>query len=225
MTAQSHDMRLFKLCHTAFLMAFFFVLPACDLYEESWTTTESATVSQERFYEAFEISAFNENTMRGLAHTYDRHGASPMNVSITYDPKSHQYTALSASNDAARISKALRAEGVRDLEIDVLPSPSYAGQILVSYEAYHAQAPKNCGSIPGLNSGEDIGKSAEDTEQYALGCTTKTLMAQQIARPKDLLGNRQTQAVVDGRRVSNVIETYRDGVPNEVLEGETATDE
>jgi len=225
MTTQSPDMRFFKICHTAFLMAFFFILPACDLYEESWTTTERATVSQERFYEAFERPTFDDATIRGLAHTYDRHGGSPMNVSVTYDPTSRQYTAMNASNDAARIAKSLRAEGVRDLEVGVMPSTNYAGQVIVSYKSYHAQVPENCGLIPGLESGGDIHQSIEDKEQYALGCSVQTLMARQVSRPKDLLGNRQTETTVDGRRVVNAVETYRDGIPNEPLEGETASDE
>ena len=222
---KSHTMSLFKLGHTAFLMAFFFVLPACDLYEESWTTKERIQVSQERFYESFVVTEFDNALMSHLARTYSRHGGGPMKVSVTYDPASRNYTALSAGNEMARISKSLRAQGVRDLDIGLMPATTYAGQVIVSYESYTAEAPKNCGTMPGLKSSDDVGTSLESGEEYGLGCTIETLMARQISRPKDLLGQGQTETTVDGRRVVNSVEVYRDGIPNEPLEGETATDE
>lgn len=222
---KSIDMPFFKLCHTAFLMAFFFVLPACDLYEESWTTKERTSVSQERVYESFTTDEFSDTVIASLAHDYDRHGVTPMTISVTYDPTSRTYTALSASNDVARIAKKMRANGVNNAEIGVLPAESYAGQIIVSYDAYTAKAPENCGSIPGLKSRGDIGQSIEEKEQYALGCTVETMMARQVSRPKDLMGQKQTETTVDGRRVVNAAEFYRDGVPNDTLEGESASDE
>lgn len=220
------DMSLFKFCHTFFLMAFFFVLPACDLYEESWTTKERASVSQERVYETFTSDEFSDAIIANLAHDYDRHGFSPMSISVTYDPLSRNYTALNASNEVARIAKKMRENGVRDAEIGVLPAESYAGQIIVSYDAYTAKAPENCGSLPGLKTRSDIGQSIEEKEQYALGCTIETLMARQVSRPKDLMGQKQTETAVDGRRVINTAEFYRDGIPNDPLEGgESASDE
>ena len=192
---RKHDMPLFKFIQKLFLMAFFFILPACDLYEESWATREQAKVVQSRFYETFDISTFNDNLAKALAYDYDRHGGSPMNVSVTYDPSSRDYTALSASNDVARIAKLLRTNGVKGAEIGVLPSSTYAGQVIVSYESYTAEAPNNCSSMPGLKSNEDIGKSVEEKDQYALGCTIETLMARQVSRPKDLLGQPQTENI------------------------------
>jgi len=61
-------------------------------------------------------------------------------------------------------------------------------------------------------------------EAYKLGCSTETLFARQIARPKDLKGQGTTDANTDGRRSANIVEGYRTGVQNESLGGERASE-
>ena len=90
---------------------------------------------------------------------------------------------------------------------------------LVRYDSYSALPPEDCGPMPGLESTEDVSFD----ENYRLGCSVDMLTARQIARPKDLLGREQQETTSDGRRGSNIVETYRTGTPNEPLEGESAT--
>ena len=51
----------------------------------------------------------------------------------------------------------------------------------------------------------------------------ETMIAKQVARPKDLLGQENTDTYTEGRSAANIVEGYRYGAKNEKLDGESAS--
>jgi type IV pilus biogenesis protein CpaD/CtpE len=76
--------------------------------------------------------------------------------------------------------------------------------------------------MPGL---DNTATDWKGVKKYGFGCTIESVMAKQIERPADLAGTAALPETSDGRRLSNSIDSYRDGVPNEKLEGINSTDE
>lgn len=197
------------------------LLSACSLYEEGHLTESRVQVVEERFAEEVPLSAVTPDYVAGLARHYEKHGDGPVDLSVTYDPKSQVNTAMMAGQSAERLAKALRAEGIRNVNADALPVLANGDEsvLLVSYMSYHAEPPKGCSTLSGY---EDTDISHD--KDYRLGCTIETMLSKQVSRPKDLLGQGRVDPTSDGRRAGNIGEVYRSGVPNEPLEGETASE-
>ena len=128
---------------------------------------------------------------------------------------------MHASAMAADLSKEMRKLGVTSVSSGILPVKDAGSQMnaMISYTAYNAHAPKDCSSMSGLKD-NDLKVEAD----YKLGCTIDTVFAKQIARPKDLKGVETPASTFDGRRLTNSVERYRSGIPNEPLEGERASE-
>lgn len=205
----------------AFLLGALPGLGACSMYSEGNISPNRIQVEETKFAEQIPVSDMDSATVAGLARHYDKHGSGPVDLTVTYDPKSSTNTAMTASNEAARIVTAFRKEGVRDVSANILPVKDGGdeGTAVISFTAYNALAPKDCTVMEGLN-------TTQITVQpdYKLGCTMDTVFARQIARPKDLNG-QGAGATSDGRPASNIVEVYRTGAPNEPLEGETASED
>lgn len=199
-------------------------LAGCNLYEEGHITTKRVQVQEKNFSDDVLISDVNDVYIDALASHFYKYGGGAMDVTVTYDPYSRSNTAMMAGDKAADVVAALRAAGVNNLKGGVLPVKDQgdSSHLLVSYLAYTAHAPEGCGDLPGVGSST---RNLEDNPDYELGCSTQTLMAKQIARPKDLLGQGNTDHLTDARGASNVVDTYRAGTPNKSLDGETASDE
>lgn len=196
-------------------------LNACDLYEESWTNKNKIQVEEERFYEKIPVNAFTLGKIDQVSKYYTRYGDGKAVLTITYDPKSSTYTPLKASGDMAKFVKRMRDNGVKNIDSSLLPVQEDAENVLISFTAYKAEAPKDCYNMPGVDT-----SIVERDPDYRLGCTVDTLFARQVSRPKDLKGQDEVDKTVDGRRVGNAIHFYyRDGEPNESLEGESASDD
>lgn len=198
------------------------VLTGCDLHEPTKLSQNRVQVEEEQFSDTLPISHLNDAALSGLAHHYRKHGDGPLELTVTYDPKSSKSNAMHASDEAARLSKALRSNGVSNVHAGILPVMNSGHQMnaMISYTAYNALAPKDCDVMPGVRD-----YTVDADEDYKLGCTIETTFARQIARPKDLKGQSDTGGLTDGRRSANTVEVYRTGVPNEPLNGESATDE
>jgi type IV pilus biogenesis protein CpaD/CtpE len=197
------------------------LLAGCDMYQEGHLSQNRIQVSEERFSQEVATSDLDSEYIMALGDQYARNGDGPVEVAITYDPKSSSNTAMEASNEVVRISRALRAQGITDLNATILPvnGQGEESQTLISYNAYSALAPEDCTVMEGVESTE-----VTLDPEYKLGCTIDTVFARQIARPKDLKGQEQTDPTTDGRSAANIIEGYRSGVQNEALEGENASE-
>lgn len=193
---------------------------ACSLREPDHFSTEKLRVEVEVVEHDLGVADLSEASLQTLARHYDKHGDGAMELTLTYDPRSKTNTAMHASQKISEIAEILRREGVRDMNLNILPVNSASpSRLMVSYTGYNALAPKDCELMPGI-AGREV--NAEDS--YKMGCSVDTMFARQIARPKDLVGQRNS-AKTDGRRVANQLELYRSGAANSSLEGESSTGE
>jgi type IV pilus biogenesis protein CpaD/CtpE len=197
-------------------------LTGCSMEEPGHLSLEKARVTQEKIYEKVMLGDADEGYLKALAAHYRKAGSGPVDLTVLYDPQSKTSTAMKASRDSARIVSDLRNYGVQNIDATILPVKDHGdeSEILLSYQAYEAQGPENCETMPGYDDNE-----LNIEEGYKLGCTVETLYAKQIARPKDMAGQATNDPHTDGRRSSNIVDGYRTGEPNDTLEGLTATDE
>lgn len=198
------------------------VLTGCNLHEPTKLSENRIQVEEDKFTDSVPVSEMNDVALAALAQHYSKHGDGPMELTVTYDPKAGSAGgAMRASDEAASLAKKLRLKGVRQLHSGILPVRDSGSDmnVLVAYNAYYAHAPKDCSVMSGLDNME-----VEADKDYKLGCTMDTVFARQIARPKDLKGQGPSGANTDGRRLSIATDAYRDGIPNEALEGESATE-
>lgn len=197
-------------------------LAGCSLYQEGTLTETRVQVVEEKFAEQVPLTEATDQYIAGLSRHYEKHGDGPLNLTVTYDPHSKSSTAMTASNESARLVRGLRSHGIRDIEAGILPVRGQGdeAQVVVSYLSYTAKPPKDCGTIAGFEN-TDIGNVEED---YRMGCTVETVFSRQIARPKDLLGRGRVDPNSSGRKAANIGEIYRSGVGNEPLEGLSASE-
>lgn len=166
------------------------------------------------------VAALDESALRTLADEYNGRGDGPLELTVTYDPRSRTNTAMNATEQAARIARGLRYNGVGQITTSILPVNAQGddSRALVRYQAVTAHAPEGCQHMGGLG-GHDVGPD----ENYEYGCSTQMLIARQISRPQDLAGNGGTVAA-DGRRQATMMEPYRRGEPLPDLEAAYTVD-
>ncbi|MGH1402914.1 MAG: CpaD family pilus assembly lipoprotein [Alphaproteobacteria bacterium] len=213
--------RVFSTAIAAFLS---FGITGCNtMYTPTTVNENRVQVREEAVFEDIAVYNVNDEYLAAVAAHYDRHGGTPMDLIVTYDPRSYRNTAMKATNKVSDIAGILRGYGVNNLKPGVLPVKGQGDEarLIVSYDAYSAHAPKDCPQqMPGLNGG-----SVENNTDYKLGCSVGTLMARQIARPSDLLGRGRSDTGSDGRSAANIVELYRTGAQNDLLEGQSASGE
>jgi pilus biogenesis lipoprotein CpaD len=197
-------------------------LTGCEMHHETYMTPNKMEVHETQFNAQASVSEMNEYYLVAVAQEYDKNGNGPVDLTVTYDPKSRTNTAMRASANASRIGSVLRGNGVPEVNASILPVHASGGvsNALLSYSGYEVTPPKDCSMIDGLEY-----NSVEANPDYKLGCSMNTVMAKQVARPKDLAGTKVDEPTTDGRRNANIIERYRVGEPNEKLEGEGASDD
>lgn len=209
--------RFFTICGVSFLSL---SVTGCNLYEEGHITPKRAVVEQENVEQNVALSDVDDGFIDALARDFYKYGGSSLNVQVTYDPHSRTNTAMMASENAADIAQRLRSAGVKTVRAGVLPVNGQGSdsRLLISYTSYSASGPEGCAAMPGMD-----GRSLEYNPDYQLGCGVQTLMAKQVARPKDLMGHENTDIKTDGRPAANVVDAYRLGAPNKPLDGEKAS--
>lgn len=210
---------LVKACFAALTVT----LGGCmDMYEPSTVNEKPIQVKEEAFLQDVSLDDVDEEYIRALAHHYKKHGASTMDLLVTYDPHSKDSTAMMATNKIAEIKELLRDMfGVKNVNGGIMPvvSQGEEARLLVSYNSLSAHAPEGCdGMMPGIN-----GRPMEDDSRYKLGCSIATLKTRQVARPADLMGQGVSNPNTEGRSAVNIVDYYRSGAMNEPLEGESAS--
>ncbi|PCK00554.1 MAG: hypothetical protein COA45_01910 [Zetaproteobacteria bacterium] len=194
-----------------------------DLYEPSAINEKPVRVQEEMLTHDVELSGVDDDYVGSLARHYTKHGGGPMDLIVTYDPRSYRNTAMGATNRISEIVSALRERGVVDINASIMPIKAQGDEarLLVTYNSFTAHAPEGCDELmPGMN-----GRLVGDSSEYKLGCSIKTMMARQVAKPRHLLGRGATGTPTDGRSAANIVDLYRMGEENTALEGESATDE
>lgn len=196
-------------------------LSACDFYEPTYMTPNKIQVEQSRVDYDISVDEFDAAAAAAIGHKYLNAGEGPVRVTVTYDPRSSANTASQANTHLAEISSALRKNGVQNILSNIMPVHESAenSRLLLTFDAYAAKPPENCTTLSGLHDND-----LKNDFDYEMGCSREALIARQIARPKDLLGQGTKTPITDGRRAANTIEGYRSGVPNEPLEGQSASE-
>lgn len=200
------------------------VLPSC-LYEETAITPNRIRVQEEKFFEEVPLAQIDADYVASRAQHYSKYGGGPIDLTLTFDPLSKSNTSANAKRQQHKIIKAFEKKGVSDITTNLMPVHGSAEDsfAILSYQTYTALAPKGCDrEIPGYEEYESIGGLG--AYEYKLGCTYESLIAKQVARPKDLLGGQPAPSSSDGRRASNIVELHRTATPNEPLEGDTASE-
>lgn len=211
--------KIFKISLLLVLVSTTPLLGACSrTYEPGTVTPKRVQVEQDTRFVQYTLGELDEGAIDTLALDYGRQGSSVMDMTVTYDPKSGTNTAMKATQEAARLSKALGGKGVA-VKSNIMPV-SESGEIgvLLSYGGYNALAP-DCELMSGI---ED--RDHKTDLDYKMGCSVETMIARQIARPNDLLGRAPSSVYKDARGISNQIEGVRTGAPNEPLGGESASE-
>lgn len=193
-----------------------------DMYEKGHLSDSRIQIKETLFSDDVSLSDANDEYLNALAYHYNKYGDGAVDLVIAYDPYSSNNTAMMATNKVADITESLREYGLSDIGARVMPVKDLGDEarLQVSYNSYNAEKPKGCDEVlPGID-----GTPVEFNPHYKLGCSTQTLMAKQVAKPKHLLGRGVVDQTTDGRVATNVVELYRTGAKNEPLDGETASD-
>lgn len=212
------------------LIAMACFMSACSMNSPTWVNQNRVEIHNDQFADTFETAKMNDSAIRAVAIYHYRYGNGPLNLVVGYDPKSKTNTQSKANAEAARISKELKRNGVREVSVQTIPLQDTGDVSLttVTFPALIAKAPQKCGTIPGYNSPTTVPDSAEGIPPYELGCTIENLMAQQISRPGDLLGRPGFETNADGRRQETVLDQrgYYSDKPNQPLKsGESASED
>lgn len=204
------------------VVALSLALTACDLSEPTTLTQKNIVVQEHGFSDEMLTADVNNSYLAGLAEHFTKFGQGTLDVVVTYDQQNYRNTAMMAGQNVANITESLRDLGVSSVNARVLPVKDQGdySKVLVSYDYYTAQAPDGCGSMPGMDGG-----ALAVNPDYQLGCTLKTLTAQQVSRPKDLMGAENSDHLTEGRSATNVVNQYRKGEPNKKLDGQAASEQ
>lgn len=191
------------------------LLTACGpQHTPSMMNTSPVELSRETLLDQIPLKHLNENSLTMLAEQYQRNGNGVLDLTMTYDPKAKDFTAMKALHELKHVRAALNKKGVIDITTQTMAVPGGMPSLMVSYDVVKAQAPSDCTPMPGLDNNE-TGRFIGD---YKFGCGVESLLAKQIARPTDLEG-QDGLGKRDARRDSVMIEGYSAGVPNPRLEG------
>ncbi len=168
----------------------------------------------ETYTDQASVGTVDEATLTVLAYEYGRYGSGPLDLTVTYDPKSKSFTAMKAAEKVKSLESGLRRRGVKNIKTDVLAVNDQPETLMISYQSITSRPPSDCGDMPGLKDGA----TTRVIGDYKFGCGIESMIARQVYRPSDLQGVG-TMEHGDGRRSTNVTERYRLGTPNEPLDG------
>ena len=190
------------------------LLSACTQTTPSMMNTSPIEMARETVVEQIPVSQINKGVIENLAKHYAENANGPLDLTMTYEPKSRSYTAMKALHQLGHIKKDFKAMGVTNVTTQTLAVPQGKASLMVSYDIVTARGPSDCDVMPGLEHNE-TGRFIGD---YKFGCSVETATARQIADPADLEGNAGL-AVRDARRESIVVEGYSSAEPRPPLEG------
>jgi type IV pilus biogenesis protein CpaD/CtpE len=195
-------------------------LGACSMETDTSLAMKRVRLEYGPTYDAKALSAMTGPALHQLADDYTRTGQGPLELTVSYDPRSATNTAMNAATEAARLAGELHYMGVKDVKTGVLPVNGLGNeaQVLVRYEAVNAAAPEGCEYMGGFD-----GKQTAADENYGYGCSVEMFLARQIARPGDLAGRGGMDAA-DGRRQGALTEEYRTNTAPPPLSGYSTTD-
>lgn len=197
-------------------------LSACEMTSPSYVSTSPIEIRHDRYSETVPVDTVDQDFVRMIGEHYDRFGQGPVDVTVTY---ASGKAGGSAQKQANHIVDMLRRQGIDDVHASTLPvgDDTQINMAMINYNQVTAHAPRGCGPHPastrdGLVSSED-GKF----EDYRFGCGVDTYIAEQIVRPKELLGDATVDGA-SGERASTRLKDYRQGKDTKDLKAENASE-
>lgn len=178
-------------------------------------TERPIMLASEDYSQTYKTAQVGAAQLDEIAQKFRLSGNGQAEVIVAYDPYSKKNTAMKASDQLHRITGELAKRRMNNVKGSIL-AVDYSGdesEMIVGYSSVSAQAPEGCGLMPG----SDVMRVELDPD-YKLGCSVKTMVARQVARPADLAGRSPDMSGGDGRRGAAVVETYRSGEAYESLD-------
>lgn len=154
------------------------------------------------------------------ADHYYRTGNGPVEIRVTYNPKSAEQNPHWAKSKLKFIRRHLEQSDVAEIDAGILPVKDLArSQTIIRYQSYQAKAPIECdGMADQLN-------AADPDPEYIIGCTHHSMFAKQLYRHTDLLDKDSADSPDSADRVSSPVDTYRSGARSQAFETITSTSE
>ena len=190
-------------------------ITACaEQHTPSMMNYEPLRVAEETVIDQIPAASINDSTIAMMADHYTKHANGPMDLTMTYNPKSRSFGKYSAGKKLKMVESKLRAKGIDTIYTNTMPVPNGDPMLVISYDTLKAMAPADCGKTPGLHDYQ----TGRFIEEYRFGCGVETMFAKQITNPSDLYG-KSDMGERDGRRESVVTEPHMAGVPNTPIQG------
>lgn len=212
-------MKLFRLAFLA-TVACGATLAACSP-EKPWMMEQSTLIEkpirlvESRHVTKKPLNAMDSSDTKEAARIYQKNGAGPMYVVVAY--KDHgKLNDSGATAKVAELRSQLQAQGIaaNDIISSTVPLETETPVALIAFDTLEAKGPEGCDKMPGY----DLHAEEDNLFDYKTGCGVKSMMARQIANPKDLEGVAGVGPASDGNHAANVItEQYEPGAPKAFL--------
>lgn len=187
-----------------------------DMNAAPVATPNKIRLEEGHVYEELATAEVTTPMLRGLGAEHARAGSGPIELMVTYPPKTSR---AAAEARAQEMEHDLRRGGAQSVHTTILPVSDPRGSVAVlSFTTLKALGPEDCTPMPGT-----LGNGSQLDREYAIGCEGRTLLAKQIARPGDLQG-RAGMSSADGQRAGMALEPYRMNEKVEQVEAESASD-
>lgn len=196
-------------------------LGACDMATESRVNVNKIGIEKTIRTVQLPSSNIDERVIVQLADGYLKNGNGNLNILIGYN-ETKKGDKVRANRQARLYRGLFEDQGIKQIELETVPvdGSSIMAKTLVSYNSLKAVAPEGCSRIPGHVGGGTI----ENMKTYSMGCETSSMVAKMVSQPASLLNAQSAAEDGEARRHGSVVESYKEGVRNPVLEGMSASE-
>ena len=195
-----------------------FVLTGCVDFPEERTVSTKVDLHEEMVQHIMPSDEVTDAFIASEANAYYRVGHGPVELRVSYDPKSSTYNQHWAKRKAKRMERKLQAAGIQNISADILPIPGTgSSQTIIRYTAFVPKAPAECEPFG------DQTEFSDPDEDYIVGCTAQSMFARQIHRSADLRDRYPTDDPQSADRSAAGVDQYRTGLRNAGFISEQST--
>jgi len=209
-----------KIITLASAVALSLSVTACDLSTPSRLNIGKITVSNKIVSKSFDLSKIDEPMIREMVDDIKTAGEDSATINISYFKGDDSNMQL-MMQEAKVVKEKFISFGVHNVSVVSIPVDEQRniGKLVIYYKTKVAEAPDECTEMVGIKGAGDN----TEMEDYSVGCSYKTAVSKMIADPDDLLGYEKASDI-ESRRVGATVEKYKAGVPNEKINGYSASD-
>lgn len=189
----------------SFSLPLLVLLSACAMQNPSFIHNEKMQVLREPVSAGFDANALPKSQMLAMVDDIKHRAGQDVTVTVAYPP--HGNAQLAAAQ-GAQVKQFLLAHDIkRDVRVETAPTATGPNNIVtLNYSALRAAS--SC-DTPIQNADAGLYDHGSDAN-YRFGCAHDQMLAMQIARPEDLLGN-DTTTLAESQRVAKSLDNYRAG--------------